>query len=152
MISLEKARPGSAVCSGTLTIDPISQSQNRFGRLARLGNNGKFYCGGNLDGPKCNCCNGKCGPTNGCNCSACMSLDVEKRNLSHSWLVNCEGAPARCSSQNPGTFYCGRLVMKHDIRTDGYCGPNNGPQCSACEKLNMQVKRRYHNVWASSEF
>lgn len=39
---------------------------------AHLGKTGKFYCNGNLGGPKCHCCNGKCGPTNGENCRKCM--------------------------------------------------------------------------------
>jgi hypothetical protein len=53
---------------------------NAKGRNARLGENGKYYCGGPLEGP-CDCCNGYCGPENGCNCSACMQLDIKMRCL-----------------------------------------------------------------------
>jgi hypothetical protein len=41
----------------------------QIGLSPQLGSTGKFYCGGKLDGPKCSCCNGYCGPTNGQNCS-----------------------------------------------------------------------------------
>jgi hypothetical protein len=76
-----------------------------------------------------------------------MLLDVQKQKLPRGWLVNREGASARCSPENPTKFYCGRMVMTHDIRTDGYCGPTNGEQCNACLKLNEQQYRRYGRVW-----
>ncbi|CAF1087659.1 unnamed protein product [Adineta steineri] len=127
--------------------DRIGQTQNKFGRKARLGISGKFYCGGQLDGLRCLCCNGKCGLSTGCNCSGCMLLDVKKRNLSYGWLVNRDGASARCSPQEPTKFYCGRMVMTHNIRTDGYCGPTNGEQCKACQKLSEQQHNRYAGIW-----
>lgn len=58
---------------------------------AREGPNGKFYCGKELDGPKCSCCNGFCGPTNGCNCSNCMKLDVSSKDLPKGTLLNSDG-------------------------------------------------------------
>lgn len=96
---------------------------------------------------RCSCCNGRCGPSNGCNCSGCMLLDVRKKQLPQGWLVNREGASARCSPQVPTKFYCGRMVLEHDSRTDGYCGPTDGEQCDACLKLNQQQNRRYRQVW-----
>ena len=52
-----------------------------------------------------------------------------------------------------GLYYCGRKVMKRhnypaDDMTDGYCGPNSGPNCHACrvlktkkmDKLNKEQK------------
>lgn len=127
--------------------DRIAATRNDFGRRARLGSTGKYYCGGRLDGPRCACCNGQCGPSNGCNCSACMILDVQKRELPRGWLVNREGGSARCSSETPGVFYCGRMVMTDNPRTDGYCGPTNGEQCIACRRLNEQEVGRYRRVW-----
>ena len=81
--------------------DRLERTRNKFGRYARLGSSGKFYCGGELDGLRCTCCNGHCGPSNGCNCSGCMILDVQKKRLPPGWLVNCEGASARCSREEP---------------------------------------------------
>ena len=38
---------------------------NMINKTPHLGTTGKFYCGARLDPPKCSCCNGYCGPTNG---------------------------------------------------------------------------------------
>ncbi|CAF3840928.1 unnamed protein product [Rotaria sordida] len=127
--------------------DRLERTLNSQGQYAHLGSTGKFYCGSTLDGPQCSCCNGICGPTNGCNCSACMLLDVQKRVLSRGWLVNSDGASARCSQVMPTTFYCGRQVMPDDGTSDGYCGPTNGPQCTACQRLNEQQNDRYGAIW-----
>ncbi|CAF4964984.1 unnamed protein product, partial [Rotaria sp. Silwood1] len=136
--------------STTVFDDRLERTLNNRGRYARLGSTGKFYCGGALDGSQCSCCNGKCGPTNGCNCSSCMLLDVQKRVLPREWLVNRDGAPARCSSLIPTTFYCGRRVMPDDGTSDGYCGPTNGPQCTACQILNQQQRDRYKHIWIAT--
>jgi hypothetical protein len=146
MIILDRVE-ASATSNSPIFDDRLERTRNKFGRYARLGSSGKFYCGGELDGPRCSCCNGRCGPSNGCNCSGCMLLDVQKRQLPHGWLVNREGASARCSRENPTKFYCGRMVMTHDRRTDGYCGPTDGEQCNACLKLNEQQFRRYGQIW-----
>ena len=129
--------------------DRLERTRNKFNRYARLGSSGKFYCGGRLDGPRCVCCDGGCGPSNGCNCSGCMLLDVQKRQLPRGWLVNREGATARCSQEEPTKFYCGRMVMTHDPQTDGYCGPTNGEQCDSCSKLSKQQHQRYGNIWGN---
>ncbi|CAF1048824.1 unnamed protein product [Rotaria sordida] len=131
----------------TVFDDHLERTLNSQGQYAHLGSTGKFYCGSTLDGPQCSCCNGICGPTNGCNCSACMLLDVQKRVLSRGWLVNSDGASARCSQVMPTTFYCGRQVMPDDGTSDGYCGPTNGPQCTACQRLNEQQNDRYGAIW-----
>ena len=41
-----------------------------------LGDTGKYYCGMKL--LSCNCCDGHCGPNNGCNCGPCAQLDKEE--------------------------------------------------------------------------
>ena len=78
-----------------------------------------------------------------------MLLDVQKKQLPHGWLVNSDGASARIGPGNPTKFYCGRMVMTHDRRTDGYCGPTDGEQCAACLKLNQQQYRRYGQIWTN---
>ncbi|XP_021378315.1 E3 ubiquitin-protein ligase HERC2-like isoform X2 [Mizuhopecten yessoensis] len=49
---------------------------NSAGVLARKGETGKYYCG--MWGLTCRCCNGHCGPNNGCNCTPCQQLDREE--------------------------------------------------------------------------
>ena len=52
----------------------IGWKLNSNGRLAKIGDTGKYYC---ADAYRCKCggCNGFCGPNNGCNCEACQALD-----------------------------------------------------------------------------
>lgn len=45
--------------------------------LLIIGETGKYYCGLRL--LSCTCCNGYCGPTDGCNCTACQALDLEDK-------------------------------------------------------------------------
>ena len=122
----------------------IEAKTNSKGNVARIGQSGKYYCGKDLDRVDCRCCNGSCGPTNGCNCSACMQLDLFSRNLPKGWLVNREGYPSRKGST--GSFYCGRCVMKNVPNCDGFCGPTNGPNCDSCKKLDVLAKNRYSNL------
>jgi hypothetical protein len=86
-------------------LDRIGKTLNEAGRWARLGETGKFYCGALLE-PRCFCCDGHCGTTNGCNCGPCMKLDVQSRRLPKGYLVNKEGRTARISAES-GKFYCG---------------------------------------------
>ncbi|GJQ69394.1 HERC2 [Trypoxylus dichotomus] len=51
---------------------------NSAGVTARKGELGKYYCG--LRVLTCTCCDGICGPTNGCNCQPCQKLDAEEQN------------------------------------------------------------------------
>ncbi|PAA59567.1 hypothetical protein BOX15_Mlig009760g1 [Macrostomum lignano] len=114
----------------------------------RLAVTGKNYCTGPLNGPPCNCCDGRCGPDNGCNCVDCMRLDLASFNISRPLtLINREGAVARISLQ-AAKFYCGRAVMGSDPRTDGFCGPNDGNNCHACYKLDQQLRNRYADIAA----
>ena len=43
-----------------------------------LGETGKYYCGRRLI--SCQCCDGVCGPNDGCNCTSCSQLDIEDKN------------------------------------------------------------------------
>jgi len=47
--------------------DRIAPAKNDRGIRASIGENGIFYCGSRL-GFSCGCCNGNCGPNNGCCC------------------------------------------------------------------------------------
>ncbi|KXS09053.1 hypothetical protein M427DRAFT_64859, partial [Gonapodya prolifera JEL478] len=121
-----KARPDR-------TNDPIATATNSAGRIARLGSTGQYYCGERLD-VSCDCCDGVCGPESGCPCRACMALTIKARCLPWGFLVNNDGATARKGVT--GRYYCGRKVMDDVDGCDGWCGPTNGANCYACEKLD----------------
>lgn len=116
---------------------------NSYDRLSRLGASGKFYCQGPLN-THCACCNGVCGPTTGCNCVACMELDVASRCLPTGYLVNKEGRISKLAPN--GNVYCGSKVMNGVPGCDGWCGPNDGPQCSSCRILQTQWNERYCKI------
>lgn len=66
----------------------------------------------------------------------------ELLQLSGDEVCNDEGAPVTLSTQ-PGytdRFYCGRHLGVDQIPdSDGCCGPENGPQCASCMRLNLEV-------------
>ena len=119
--------------------DPIASRLNSKQRTARLGVKGKYYCKGRTNCK--NCCDGRCGPTDGCNCGACMELDIESRKLPKNYWVNRSGATCRRSSET-NKVYCGR---KTDLpHSDGYCGPTNGPQCRSCRIIESQLAKGFY--------
>ena len=117
----------------------ITATINSDNRMARLGLTGKFYCEANIEHKGCGL-DGFCGPTDGCNCVACMRLDCKKRRLPHGYLVNSDGCPSTAilSAHYGHGIYCGRKVLK-DRGADGYCGPNKGPNCKACANLGRDL-------------
>lgn len=124
----------------------IKPIHNRLNRIAYLGMTGKFYCGGQLDGSRCRCCNGICGPVSGCNCSACMILDVTSRNLPRGWLVNQQGAP--CVRRNEH-FFCGRVSTYTEDDKILRCNLDDKEQCDSCKVISKQYDRRYSSVWST---
>lgn len=128
----------------SVNINRIGEMTNKYGRAARLGESGKYYCAGKLDENIrcCGCCNGHCGPKNGCNCKGCMELDIAARQLPQHWYVNRQGATARRSKEN-GRMYCGRCVLMRTLECDGYCGPDDGPNCESCAILELHLTTRY---------
>ena len=124
---------------------PIRDCIGKIGD-ARIGETGKYYCGQLLN-TVCFCCNWFCGPGDGCNCQSCMQLDIAARALPKGYLVNREGRIARAGSNN--LWYCGAKVMRGVPNCDGWCGPTNGPQCSACQWLQAQLSTRYSSIVAS---
>lgn len=126
----------------TTILDPIAFQKNSRGNTAKLGESGSFYCGGKLEG-SCNCCDGNCGPTNGCCCKSCMKLNIAARKLEPGYYVNKEGAVCKLVGK---TVYCGRYFKKVSFGHDGHCGPNNGPQCEPCKILQNHLSIRYAGV------
>ena len=105
--------------------------KNFYERVSRIGKTGKYYCGKKM--AKCDCCNGVCGPTNGCNCVGCMSLDIESRKLPKWHFVNQEGATCKLTE---GVVYCGRWLEE----MKAHCAPEGGPNCIACRNLENKLK------------
>ncbi|KAK7097783.1 E3 ubiquitin-protein ligase HERC2-like isoform X3 [Littorina saxatilis] len=52
---------------------------NTAGALASKGSTGQYYC--NMKVLTCQCCDGSCGPNNGCNCPPCQQLDKDEASL-----------------------------------------------------------------------
>lgn len=130
----------------TLNVEHLSGRRSERNVTARLGETGKFYCGLRLS-TLCTCCDGHCGTTNGCNCLSCMKLDVQRARLPLGWFINRDGHPANRSPQTHH-YYCGRKMPGLQFAgCDGFCGPNNGPNCFACQRLDEQAFTRYRGVW-----
>lgn len=116
---------------------------NKNGQQIYIGTNGKFYCKQKSD-VKCKCCDGNCGPDNGCNCSAYMKTHCQMLNLQQGMLINNCGIPSKLYQNN--LFYCGRtfkfrtgfLFIKHF--TDAVCLPPS--QCEECLILT-QIQKYY---------
>ena len=119
----------------------ISRKENSRGRLARLGESGKYYCEGPLD-TGCTCCDRQCGPDNGCNCTACFQLDLEARRLPRGYFLNRAGFAVRRGEPWMGRrrFYCGRRVMHPSMQyNDGWCGDDDGENCESCRIVDKQL-------------
>ncbi|XP_048005438.1 probable E3 ubiquitin-protein ligase HERC2 [Leguminivora glycinivorella] len=57
-------------------LDASAGLLNKAGITAKLGDNGKYYCG--LRILTCTCCDGLCGPHSGCACGPCSTLSAEE--------------------------------------------------------------------------
>ena len=70
------------------------------------GDTGHYYCG--MKVLTCVCCDGHCGPTNGCNCPPCQRLDREDANLQQMESVQPKPSTPLIESwtwgQQPGQF------------------------------------------------
>ncbi|XP_077868707.1 E3 ubiquitin-protein ligase HERC2-like [Saccoglossus kowalevskii] len=65
------------VKDGEITTSNSDTVVNCVGVPARKGETGHYYCGMRV--LSCSCCDGHCGPNNGCNCSPCQKLDKEEK-------------------------------------------------------------------------
>ncbi|XP_076233389.1 E3 ubiquitin-protein ligase HERC2 [Calliopsis andreniformis] len=57
---------------------------NAAGITARKGENGHYYC--NMRVLSCLCCDGICGPQQGCNCGPCQKLDEEESTRANTFI------------------------------------------------------------------
>ncbi|XP_077983839.1 E3 ubiquitin-protein ligase HERC2-like [Glandiceps talaboti] len=65
------------VKDGEITAGNTDSVINCVGVPARKGETGHYYCG--MKVLSCSCCDGHCGPDNGCNCPPCQKLDKEEK-------------------------------------------------------------------------
>lgn len=116
----------------------------------------KFYCGATVGQndyhAPCLECDGRCGPTNGCQCTSCYALEAFfKRESERNKIYNKDGAPTSISFDHYHTnkfrHYCGRFVGQHGYSSttrnnccDGRCGPTNGCQCQACYEIDNHIQ------------
>jgi len=124
-----------------------------LGEVQRDGNR-KFYCGRffgmiALWGPEY-----YCGPNNGTQCKSCKEYQANYRKESFKFLkqvaaereivklTNDEQAVVQLGNNNGRSkYYCGR--KKAIPRSEGRCGPNNGPQCKSCFRLQLRVNEAF---------
>jgi hypothetical protein len=118
-----------------------TENKNLKGYKCKLSTNKRYYCGKPL-GFSCGCCDGNCGPDNGCCCSSCMELTVHYLNLPFGCLLNNNG---EVSQFNKGNFYCGKKVenkvggfLKKLFQKSINCVYPNTP-CDECKKLKNQI-------------
>lgn len=76
---------------------------NKKGSKVKLSANGMFYCGMKMEF-RCECCDGNCGPDDGCNCISCMEMNCHVRNLAQGDLINKKGRVCQFSKRS---YYCG---------------------------------------------
>jgi hypothetical protein len=123
-------------------INSNNSFKNSKGDLVSVGQTGIFYCTKRL-GFNCGCCDGNCGPDNGCCCKACMDLNIHIRNLPKGNMVNKEGRVAkwtRCS------YFCGveyeketKNIFKKIFKKKIICEyPNDS--CQECHVLTRNIK------------
>jgi hypothetical protein len=121
--------------------DRIAKAGNAHGDFAMVGVTGKFYCGNEIEACEY-CCDGHCGPTNGCNCRACMFIDAEARHLPPGFLVNNLGRACRLSKIS-FKVHCGGMIKEY---TTEYCEDKTGKQCSGCETMQRHMGTIYAGI------
>jgi len=143
---LNEATTSTKSCADAATQTFMNKSAlaNSAGHLVQVSKfNLKFYCGQRLTQP-CGCgsvtrlfgnqgAGGDhtvCGPSYGCNCLACMELDLQIRTLPKGSLVNRIGNVS-CRDEF-GHFFCKRE------QEGSVCGDDNF-QCQCCKSLDKQT-------------
>jgi hypothetical protein len=95
-----------------------------------------YYCGRRMGHCRCGECDGRCGPTNGCPCEACLAVIGLRINLD-GVLCNKGGSRGGTGGDTgmapSDLYYCGRRMGHCRCgKCDGRCGPTNGCPCEGC--------------------
>mmetsp|Transcript_6809 Transcript_6809/g.15771 ORF Transcript_6809/g.15771 Transcript_6809/m.15771 type:complete len:463 (-) Transcript_6809:154-1542(-) len=118
--------------------------QNDDGFMVRLGNQDGFrsrwYCGRILDPSDIPGSSDQCGPDGGPQCHSCARFQS-----SYEPDLNDDGFPVKRSTSVKSCylFYCGRRGVV--AGTGGTCGPEEGPQCPSCQRLQQSFKASHFN-------
>lgn len=117
---------------------------NDKGYLLQLGSQagfrGRWYCGRILDPADLPGASDQCGPEGGPQCDACARFQA-----TYEPDLNDDGFPVKRSSSVTHCyyFYCGRPGVV--IGSAGTCGPQEGPQCPSCQRLQESFKACHVN-------
>ena len=121
---------------------------NKKGNKVTMGRFGIVYCSPKMEF-KCDCCDGNCGPTDGCCCISCMEMNCQTRNIASGDLINKHG---RISQFTKRSYYCGveytkestnifKAVFKKSIK----CAyPHDA--CAECQVLTNYMKHYLSNA------
>eukprot|EP00565_Helicotheca_tamesis_P002605 CAMPEP_0185726204 /NCGR_PEP_ID=MMETSP1171-20130828/2259_1 /TAXON_ID=374046 /ORGANISM="Helicotheca tamensis, Strain CCMP826" /LENGTH=253 /DNA_ID=CAMNT_0028394517 /DNA_START=359 /DNA_END=1120 /DNA_ORIENTATION=- len=113
---------------------------------------GLMYCGRYLGERAIPGSDGWCGPTDGPQCADCQAGPIHNNNnrslpYRNQLQQNRAGASMRAGQGRfSNRLYCG-VHVGHAVLpgSDGYCGPNDGPQCPDCvtaqHRLNPSIPR-----------
>jgi len=102
-------------------------------RGTTAGSTNLLYCGITLGVEAIPGSDGRCGTNNGPQCDSCKAYQTVAR-------INAGGVPvARGNTPDSfDLFFCGQFIGTEDLpSSDGYCGPNSGPQCAACREYQQ---------------
>ena len=94
----------------------------------------RYYCG-QYFGRALQGSDGRCGPSNGPQCPGCRVFQANKSRES-------AGQRSLGSGQYSHLHYCGQFVGPSLVFSDGYCGPDDGPQCPECVRFQTTVPVR----------
>ena len=106
----------------------------------KKGTTGLYYCGKyfGVQSPRHD---GYCGPDNGPQCPECKqdcsnTLPMAEiiTGLFSAWRNFGLGSEQNASPTRTGPYYCGKYFGVQSPCHDGYCGPDNGPQCPECSR------------------
>ncbi|CAJ1376567.1 unnamed protein product [Effrenium voratum] len=118
--------------------------ENDDGFMVRLGTQagfrGRWYCGRILDPSDVPGAADQCGPEGGPQCHACARFQIN-----YEPDLNDDGYPVKRSTSVKSCylFYCGRPGVV--AGTGGQCGPQEGPQCPSCQRLQESFKASHVN-------
>jgi hypothetical protein len=113
-------------------------NRNKNGHVVSKGTNDVYYCGQKTLFA-CGCCDGSCGPDNGCCCKACMEYNCDVYNAPANSLINCKG---RLATFLGGNFYClAEYISKSSLfnKAKNIKCQFPGKPCQDCEKLTKNI-------------